>query len=406
MRLGHHRRFTANHTLHLDIAGRRLFVKISPNLTEAIAEAAGHARLRPWYPVPPLLWHRTVGRHAVLVYDRHGDGRPDEGLLLDEINAADHTGNLDRLDDVLSQVISRYDTVIRATVLPLVQDKMITKLYGDRARPGGRLDRYYGTNPPLLVLPDGEAIRPADLTTTTLLVNGHPHRVDFTRLFAWLRKAFDPRALVWAALTQGDPTDLNIGAGPVWFDYDTAGMNALAGEFACFLWYQRLQGGWLVPTYNPAAFADHPRTLSIRSYNQPAVRVERDGRHAVRIDYHHQPSPARRHVIGRYYHDLVCPLADHLGVHDVIDWLRPYLVLRILGVHSLTTLAPDDAALSVAYLAETLSTHAAPEQLLAEPPAVTRSRHDGRHEPDASRPFTDRPATRERPRSQDAPTAC
>jgi hypothetical protein len=47
--------------------------------------------------------------------------------------------------------------------------------------------------------------------------------------------------------------------GPVWFDFDTGGLNALPGEFACFLLYQRLHGAWLTPRYNRAAFATTPR---------------------------------------------------------------------------------------------------------------------------------------------------
>ncbi|MEK8146121.1 hypothetical protein NKH18_47705 [Streptomyces sp. M10(2022)] len=36
-------------------------------------------------------------------------------------------------------------------------------------------------------------------------------------------------------------------------------MNSIPGEFANFLWYASALGGWLVPTYNSAAFSDHPR---------------------------------------------------------------------------------------------------------------------------------------------------
>jgi len=38
----------------------------------------------------------------------------------------------------------------------------------------------------------------------------------------------------------------------------------------------------------------------------------------------------------------------------VMDWLRPYLVMRILGVYSLVSLEPSDATLSLGLLAEAL----------------------------------------------------
>jgi hypothetical protein len=359
-----HRRYTRNHALSLDWWGDRLFVKISPNRAEAAREIGGHDVLRGLYPVPTLRWHAALGRYAVIAYDRVGTDARDEGLLLDEINAADETGQMSGLDRVLDAVIGHYATVMRETCRLAPQVETVSKLYGDRVLNGGRLDAYYGSRRPILRLPEGEALRADDLRRMTLIVNGREHRVDFDELLAWLRRVFAPRRHVWAAVTQGDPTDLNIGTAPVWFDYDTAGLNALAGEFACFLWYQRLHGGWLVPTYNAAAFVDHPKAISGRRRNRPVVHVCRDGRHGVRIDYRHDPSPARRHVISRYRDELIQPVAEHLGITDMLDWLRPYVVLRILGVYDVGTLATTDGALSLAYLAETLSAEARLDHLL------------------------------------------
>ena len=140
--------------------------------------------------------------------------------------------------------------------------------------------------------------------------------------------------------------------GPVWFDYDTGGLNALPGEFACFLLYQHLHGAWLTPRYNGAAFRDHPSALAA-VIAEPAVRV-RCGRHQLGIDYRHMPSPSRRRVLRRYMTEIVQPIADQLGIDDLMDWLRPYLIMRILAVYHLAELQPRDAALSLGLLAEAL----------------------------------------------------
>lgn len=354
MRIGHHRKFTTNHVMHVDWREHPMFVKVSPNPAESAEEVAGHHQLRGFYPVPALLAHRRLGRWAVLAYERHRGGIPDTGLLLDEINAADETGDFQNLDACLARITDRYADVIGATLCHVPQRSTVSKLYGERALSGGRLDAYYGGDRPILTLPDGEQLRPSDLTHVTLLVNGRPRRLDFAALLTWLRRFFDPERRVWCALTQGDPTDVNIGTAPVWFDYDTGGLNALAGEFACFLWYQHLQGGWLVPTYNPAAFVDHSHTWACREQNRPAVSIERMAHDVVRIDYHHLASPARRYTMTSYLKRLVHPLAARIGVTDLLGWLRPYLALRILGVYHLGDLDPADAALSLAYLAEVL----------------------------------------------------
>lgn len=355
MRVTHHRRFTANHTWHVDRADRQLFVKANPNHDEARAEHAGHTRLREFYPVPRLRGARRVARWTVLTYDRWPRLGPDAGLLLDQITRADLTGDFHTLDSCLTAVLSHYRHVITHTMTRTTTAETISKLYGDRTAPNGRLDRYYQPDGPWPLTISGRRLRPSQLATTRLVVNGREHALDFTALLTRLRAHFTPRAPVWAAVTQGDPTDINIGwspaAGPVWFDYDTGGLNALPGEFACFLLYQRLHGAWLTPKYNPSAFRDHPASLSTATLAQPTVRIG-GGESELVIDYQHTPTAARRHVLRRYLDEIVHPLADHLGIDDLMDWLRPYLVMRLLAVYHLAHLEARDAALSLALLAE------------------------------------------------------
>ncbi|MCO6003770.1 hypothetical protein NE236_02150 [Actinoallomurus purpureus] len=365
MHIGHHRKFTANHTFHADWRDRRLFVKILPNLQEAAAEIAGHRRLRDRYEVPRLVGHRTFRRYAIHAYERIGDDRGDSGLLLDDINIADLTGHVGHLDQTVTALLSRYETVIHQTLRRARPQDTVTKLYADRAAEGGRLDRYYRHDPDLLIVPGGDSVRPSQLRALRLVVNGEPHRIDFSATIRWLRRTHCSEHTVWAGLTQGDPTDVNLGPGPIWFDYDTGGINALAGEFAGFLWYQLIQGGWLVPAYNTSAFADHPATFACMVFNKPAVQFRLSGS-SLAIDYHHRASMARRHVIARYLNELVRPIAAEIGISCVMKWLRPYLVMRILGVYNLADLNTADAALSLAYLAQVLSPGLSVDELFAD----------------------------------------
>lgn len=357
VRISNHRRFTANHTWHVDWAGHQLFVKANPHHAEARAECAGHARVCPFYPVPRLRSARRVARWTVLVYDRWSHLGSDGGLLLDEITHADLTRDTRRLDACLTDVFSHYQRVIGRTLQRTTNSETISKLYGDRAADDGRLDRYYRADAPWPVLTGRRRIRPSDLAGLRLVVNGHERTVDFADLMTRLRVHFARQNPVWAAVTQGDPTDVNVGwspeRGPVWFDYDTGGLNALPGEFACFLLYQRLHGAWLTPHYNGAAFHDHPSALATASLAEPVVHVQHNGS-SLAIDYQHTPSPARVRVLRRYLGELVNPIAGYLGIDDLMAWLRPYLVMRLLAVYNLADLEPGDAALSLALLAQAL----------------------------------------------------
>ena len=213
LRIGHHRRFTANHTLHVDVAGRRLFIKASPSRQEADAEREGYERIRTFYPVPRLHGTCLIGHWTVLVYDRRPHLSVDAGLLLDEVSHADLTGDTTRLDKCLAAVLGRYLQVIRRTLRRATLAETIGKLYGDRAAPGGRLDRYYQTDMPW-PLTHGTSIRPSDLAALTLAVNGREHAVDFADVMAWLRSRLAPDRPAWTAVTQGDPTDFNVGWSP------------------------------------------------------------------------------------------------------------------------------------------------------------------------------------------------
>ncbi|WP_418153956.1 hypothetical protein [Actinoalloteichus caeruleus] len=372
LRITHHRRFTANHTWHVDWAGYPLFVKANPNHDEARVECAGHARLREFYPVPGLHSARRVARWTVLVYDRWPHLGHDHGLLLDEITHADLTGDMVRLDTCLTPVFRHYQRVIGSTLRLTTNRETISKLYGDRAAPGGRLDQYYRPNASWPITNGTQRVRPEDLADLRLVVNGREHAVHFGELTTRLRDHFARHNPVWAAITQGDPTDINIGwspaGGPVWFDYDTGGLNALPGEFACFLLYQRLHGAWLTPHYNRAAFDDHPSALTPSSLAEPVVQVEHN-RSSLMITYRHAPSRARRHVLRRYLDEIIWPIARHLGIDDLMTWMRPYLVMRLLGVYHLADLESSDTALSLALLAQALDPETALPSFLALTPS-------------------------------------
>lgn len=75
---------------------------------------------------------------------------------------------------------------------------------------------------------------------------------------------------------------------------------------------------------------------------------------SLAIEYRHAPSPARQWVLRRYLAEIVHPLADQLGINDVMEWLRPYLLMRLLAVYHLAALEPRDLALSLALVADAL----------------------------------------------------
>lgn len=348
LRCYHHRRYTRNHTWYLDVGDRRLFVKANPNQGEALQELVGHAAVAGLFPVPQLRWAGRVMGWAVNVYDRAP--QVDEGsLLVDAIAAAETGGSTGQLDEFLDDVLDLYRRRLHEGARVVPADQTVGKLYRDRVAAGGRLDRYYARRP-LWELPTG--LHRVD--GSRLVVNGEVRRFNLNETVARLRHGLFS-APVWAAVTQGDPTDFNIAwsptSGPVWFDYDTGGLNAIAGEFACFLTYQHLHGRWLTPKYAPSAYLGHSNALRNALQNPPTVRVA-NGDDATSIDFDLTLSPVRRHVVERYFVEVIRPVAEHLGVDDIAAWLRPYVLLRVLAVFNVANLDPLDTTLSLGLAAE------------------------------------------------------
>lgn len=353
LRLGPVRRFTRNLLCPVDLLGRLLLLKYTRDPVESRAEVRGHARLAQHYRVPTLHAHLRVPGGRLLAYERLPGGT-DHGLLLDLLNASEASGDLYAYMD---QLTAAYREAILATARPTDPTRVVRKLYWDRAAPGGRLDDYYaGEDFP--IADDLIDVPVSRLGTYTLNINGRRHHLDWVATLRWLRAHFSATEPVWTALTQGDPTDVNLAQPLAWFDYDTAGMNSIPGEFANFLWYASTLGGWLVPTYNPEAFADHPATFARVPDNTPELR-RADIEHTtstIHIDYAPRLAATRRAAVTTYWNQLVRPVADRLWPGaDLANLLRPYLAMRTLGVYNLADLAPADRLVLLARLAEAMS---------------------------------------------------
>jgi len=353
LRVGPVRRFTRNLVCPVDIPDHRLLVKYTRDPAEARQEIRGHTRLADHYQVPALHARLRVPGGYVLVYERLAAGA-DRGLLLDLLNAPTPTAELDAY---MSQLTAAYRDVILDTAQLARPERVVGKLYRDRAAPGGRLDAYYtGADFPVA---DGLVDVPVSrLGAYTLHVNGRCHHLDWAATLDRIRADFAAAEPVWAALTQGDPTDVNLAHPLAWFDYDTAGLNSISGEFANFLWYTSALGGWLVPTYNAPAFTDHPATFDHIQANTPEIhRAEVDhAAQAIRIDYTPRLAGARRAAVTAYWDQLVRPVAERLCPGDSLaELLRPYVAMRILGVYNLADLAPRDRLVLLARLAEAMS---------------------------------------------------
>ena len=357
--VGEVRRFTRNTVREVDVLHCPLLIKRMPNHHEARAEHHGWRVLREHYPVPRLHARLRLPGASFLVYERWGNPTGPR-TFLDILNGGDPAV----IDAYMLTLTETYRDVMLRTAHLAHPRTLVGKLYHDRAAPSGRLDTYYADRSFEIA-----GIDVQELADYTLIINGRERRIDWDATLSWLSTwALDP-APQWSAITQGDPTDVNLAAPLALFDYDTAGRNAVCGEFANFCWYTGFLGGYIVPRANPAAFTAAPTTFDLLPLNAPAAHAVTDDRAARRlaIDLVWRPAPARQAANRLYWDNLVAPAWKQLaGDEKIDDALRPYLALRILGVFNLADLEPLDRLALFTCLAECLADDFDAERLLTE----------------------------------------
>lgn len=348
LEFGEARRFTLNTLREVNVLGRPLMLKSMPNHREARAEAHGHQQLRGHYPIPRLYARLRLPTRSLMVYERWGTGSKPQ-VLLDLLSQGDDTG----LHDYMAELTQSYKSAILSTADQAPGQQLVGKLYRDRAAPGGRLDHYYHDQ-----TFEVGGVRVEELRDYTLIVNGRPRTLDWVQTLNWLQRWAADATPQWSAITQGDPTDVNLAVPFALFDYDTAGRNALCGEFANFCWYTGFLGGYLVPRRNPAAFTRSPEVFAQIPANAPDLRsftADKSSRR-LKIDLTWRPSPARLTANQIYWQDVVEPVWSRLaGAQDINRAIRPYLALRILGVYNIADLAPADRFALMVCLAECLA---------------------------------------------------
>ncbi|MDK0520435.1 hypothetical protein [Streptomyces sp. ML-6] len=125
-----------------------------------------------------------------------------------------------------------------------------------------------------------------------------------------LRRTLAPDRRRLAALTQGDPTEPNIADPLCWLDFEFAGRNTVVGEAANLLWYLMALGGWLVPRYQPYAYARTLR-LALLPLSRPHIEhleLHRDSRH-IDVRYSWNIGPGRTAALTRALHGLAASTA-------------------------------------------------------------------------------------------------
>lgn len=323
-------------------------------LGRASAEVSGWQAVRQHLSTPELIdWHRGDSADCVIFEDVFASERC-QYLLGDCITMADHSLiSPDRATELITGVVHDLARCVELTAANAPLHQCVPALYTHRCRPGGRLETWYTPATRVRLGPTEMALR--DLRHVNLEINGQPHRLDWAEMTTRVRAQLSPSTCWLTAVTQGDPTEPNIAYPLLWLDFEHAGRNTIAGEIANLLWYLLAMGGWLVPRYEPEVYARTLRRPLPPLVTPQLTELAIYGTHnTVKVSYDWQLGPARAEAIGA----LLAAVQDHLdpvlgeSSTNLLDLLRPFLIMRILTVLPLAAMHADDALLCLAKLAQ------------------------------------------------------
>lgn len=340
-----------------ETAEQTYFCKVTRDRQDAIDEINGYDLISSHYNVPKRHAVRSDERgRFIITYDYWPSVDTDKGLFLDLINESIFT-SLDSLDDFLSELTEHYYSVISRTIAWRHKRQVRTVLYEDRIRVGGRIDNYYGEFDKHPLSNGVEKIHVSNLKECEFIINHRSYRFDWQSCIDDLRGFFINSDHCWSAITQGDPTEINIGYPLVWFDYGAAGYNSVLGEFANFCWDTYVFGGYLVPTYSARMLRDHPNTFNLLVLNKPIItRFEIDRRSKrIVMNYTLKLLDSRKLILEKYFKNTMDPIISKwIKSGWLLDFKR-YLSLRILGVYNISSMSLHDTLFCLAKLIEAQS---------------------------------------------------
>ncbi|MGW6745073.1 hypothetical protein ACWGDX_30815 [Streptomyces sp. NPDC055025] len=359
-----------------------------PVFRKALSPEKAKAEIRGWHEVsgrlrvPELLGcTRRFGKYLVMYEDVFAGGRC--GMLLgDLIATADRDpGAVPRVIALMDAVCDDLVSAVEATGQTAPLSACVPALYQHRIRPGGRVEAWYLRGGPAITTSrTGVPLSLNTLAGYDLVVNGTALRLDLPGLLRDAREALRPDSRWVTALTQGDPTEPNIGEPVCWLDFEYAGRNTIAGEIANLLWYLLAMGGWLVPAYQPDVYARTLR-LSLPPCATPLVEhAELSQRHRrVEVQYSWPVGPGRRAAITQLLDRTRSDLGPAAGLTSdgFMARISHFLAVRILGVIPPGRLTATDLLLLLAKLAESQDPEAVGEvftRTASLPPTGTSER--------------------------------
>jgi hypothetical protein len=295
----------------------KLFIKEFSFESSLVKELAGYEIVSKYYPVARLLNRDTCQKENRLVFEFEKSIGSNRGLLLDIFNKTESISSFDAIFQMYKTV---FDKTIEKT--PASAADIFFK---DRAM---KLKEKY--------LNLCKTTEPVELNFKESHIS-----INFSEIVDRVMSHFEEEGQreSWSIISQGDPSDVNVGIKPVLLDYLCGGKVPMMAEFASLVWEQVAQSAILAPTYNPKAYTDHDLVYK----NPPAVSMQNGHLEFV--------IPKERLLfLTEYTTRVITPIIERIEYPDWFYDFKNYIAMRILGVFDINNFSLEHKLLALVYL--------------------------------------------------------
>ncbi|MET4424255.1 hypothetical protein [Bradyrhizobium sp. RT3a] len=295
---------------------RGLVLKLMPS-ARTYEEVSRYASVASHIPTPRLICSARLGGKGAILYERARSLGNGFELLAD----AFFQKNERIVRSIISEVLDTYASLIDRTLL--WQDRTEANLvyFDDRIRSDRLTDWYLNASPFHNFVVSSES-------------NGF--RVNLLEILEYLIEWAEHPLPTFSILSQGDPTEVNIGVPLCFFDFWAAGRNPVLGDMANLVWSIHAQGGYFAPIYNPVAVEFRSFVDRSIERNRPQISFEIDERkRTIEVRGRIIPDDCRRVALSLFVDSALWASTRKLflarGLNAEAEIL-PYLLCRVLFV--------------------------------------------------------------------------
>ncbi len=180
-----------------------------------------------------------------------------------------------------------------------------------------------------------------------ICINGVVQKQNLFENISLLLKKLNHKRLYYCFLSQGDPTDLNIGSAPVFLDFGCSGYNSFVGEFAILFW-NIFRGRYFAYKYHKNSYLYHEAYYedidnSIKNMNFSIDNAEK----IININYHEVLSTPNKIFLEQLIY-LYNSNSKKI-ISEINAYLKYFLAMRVISIFNLNNMELVDQIYSIYY---------------------------------------------------------